>query len=141
MGDKIGETSLSSLTKMTNVMAVVGLVRAPRLSAGGGQRGHPEAVQDKAEGGRDERGHDSDRLRLRQGEVQRQLRLKLEPARTTEKRIFVRGSSTVGIAKILAGCRLQTYYPITPASDESEYLEAHENIELEKTHGRRGARP
>ena len=41
----------------------------------------------------------------------------------------------MGIAKILAGCRLQTYYPITPASDESEYLEAHENIELEKTIG------
>ena len=63
---------------------------------------------------------------------------KLEPVPTTEKRIFLRGSSTVGIAKILSGCRLQTYYPITPASDESEYLEAHENIELEGVLERRG---
>ena len=46
--------------------------------------------------------------------------------------MFLRGSSTVGIAKILAGCRLQTYYPITPASDESEYLEEHENIDLDR---------
>ena len=30
----------------------------------------------------------------------------------------------VAMAKELAGCRLQTYYPITPASDESEFLEA-----------------
>jgi len=44
--------------------------------------------------------------------------------------MFLRGSSTIGIAKILAGCRLQTYYPITPASEESEYLEAHENIDI-----------
>jgi 2-oxoglutarate/2-oxoacid ferredoxin oxidoreductase subunit alpha len=58
---------------------------------------------------------------------------KLEPVPTTEKRMFLRGSSTIGIAKILAGCRLQTYYPITPASDESEYLEAHENITMDGT--------
>jgi 2-oxoglutarate ferredoxin oxidoreductase subunit alpha len=45
--------------------------------------------------------------------------------------MFLRGSSTIGIAKILSGCRLQTYYPITPASDESEYLEAHENIDVD----------
>ncbi|MEM2613790.1 MAG: hypothetical protein QXO15_06115 [Nitrososphaerota archaeon] len=29
----------------------------------------------------------------------------------------------VGIAKIYSGCRFQTYYPITPAADESVYLE------------------
>ena len=30
------------------------------------------------------------------------------------------------MGKVLGGCRVQTYYPITPAADESEYLEAHE---------------
>ena len=29
------------------------------------------------------------------------------------------------MGKILAGCRFQSYYPITPATDESEYLESH----------------
>jgi 2-oxoglutarate ferredoxin oxidoreductase subunit alpha len=37
----------------------------------------------------------------------------------------------VAMAKELAGCRLQTYYPITPASDESEYLEAHSEMILD----------
>jgi len=40
-----------------------------------------------------------------------------------EDLILVNGVSIVGIAKIVAGCRFQTYYPITPAADESVYLE------------------
>ena len=56
---------------------------------------------------------------------------KLEPVKNSEVRLFVRGNSTVAIAKELAGCRLQTYYPITPASDESEFLEAHAEIPLD----------
>ena len=30
------------------------------------------------------------------------------------------------MGKVLGGCRVQTYYPITPAADESEYIESHE---------------
>ncbi|HVL86938.1 MAG TPA: 2-oxoacid:acceptor oxidoreductase subunit alpha [Candidatus Thermoplasmatota archaeon] len=41
------------------------------------------------------------------------------------KRIFLQGTQAVGMAKIVVGCRFQTYYPITPASDESEFLESH----------------
>ncbi|MEM4590288.1 MAG: 2-oxoacid:ferredoxin oxidoreductase subunit alpha [Nitrososphaerota archaeon] len=40
-----------------------------------------------------------------------------------DEMIMVNGTSIVGIAKIVAGCRFQTYYPITPAADESVYLE------------------
>jgi 2-oxoglutarate ferredoxin oxidoreductase subunit alpha len=43
-----------------------------------------------------------------------------------ESRIFLSGNQAVAIGKILGGCRIQTYYPITPAADESEYIEAHE---------------
>ena len=43
-----------------------------------------------------------------------------------EERIFLSGNQAVALGKVLGGCRLQTYYPITPAADESEYLEAHE---------------
>lgn len=35
------------------------------------------------------------------------------------------GTIAVGLGKLVGGCRFQTYYPITPASDESEFLEAH----------------
>jgi 2-oxoglutarate ferredoxin oxidoreductase subunit alpha len=51
---------------------------------------------------------------------------KLEKLETPEPRIFVNGNQAVAMGKVLGGCRIQTYYPITPAADESEYLEAHE---------------
>src|ERR687890_1592558 len=39
--------------------------------------------------------------------------------------IIAQGSQSSPLGKIVAGCRFQTYYPITPASDDSEYLESH----------------
>ena len=131
VGEKIGETSLSSLTRMTNVMAVASsfaLLMYPEANVSDAIRkqfkSKPkvaemnvtaiatvyEYVGEKYNGG---------------------FGYRLEPIPTDEKRMFLRGSSTIGIAKVLAGCRLQTYYPITPASDESEYLEAHENIRID----------
>ena len=50
----------------------------------------------------------------------------LEKTAITEERIFLTGNQAVAMGKVLGGCRVQTYYPITPAADESEYLEAHE---------------
>ncbi len=37
--------------------------------------------------------------------------------------LFVRGVEAVGIAKIKAGIEFQTYYPISPSTDESVFLE------------------
>jgi len=54
------------------------------------------------------------------------FKYKLEKQPLTESRIFLSGNQAVAMGKILGGCRVQTYYPITPASDESEYIEAHE---------------
>jgi 2-oxoglutarate ferredoxin oxidoreductase subunit alpha len=51
---------------------------------------------------------------------------KLHPVESNEKRMLIRGVQAVGIAKFKAGCAFQTYYPITPATDESEYLESHQ---------------
>jgi 2-oxoglutarate ferredoxin oxidoreductase subunit alpha len=50
----------------------------------------------------------------------------LEKQPTSEPRIFLTGNQAVAMGKVLGGCRVQTYYPITPAADESEYLESHE---------------
>ncbi len=43
--------------------------------------------------------------------------------KVSEKRIIAQGNQTSPLGKIVAGCRFQTYYPITPATDDSEYLE------------------
>lgn len=51
---------------------------------------------------------------------------KLHPRPVGDRRMMIRGVQAVGIAKMKAGCGFQTYYPITPATDESEYLESHQ---------------
>jgi 2-oxoglutarate ferredoxin oxidoreductase subunit alpha len=51
---------------------------------------------------------------------------RLEKTDVHEERIFLTGNQAVAMGKVLGGCRVQTYYPITPAADESEYLEAHQ---------------
>ncbi|HET9849428.1 MAG TPA: 2-oxoacid:acceptor oxidoreductase subunit alpha [Candidatus Dormibacteraeota bacterium] len=46
------------------------------------------------------------------------------PAEKRTRRLLIKGFQAVGIAKLKAGLGLQTYYPISPATDESVYLEA-----------------
>lgn len=48
---------------------------------------------------------------------------KLEPVHNVPQRLVLTGTTSVALGKLKAGCRFQTYYPITPASDESVYLE------------------
>jgi len=55
----------------------------------------------------------------------RQFPYKLEPIQQEVERILTNGTIAAGLGKLVGGCRFQTYYPITPASDESEFLEAH----------------
>ncbi|MGQ0638450.1 MAG: 2-oxoacid:ferredoxin oxidoreductase subunit alpha [Nitrososphaerota archaeon] len=44
--------------------------------------------------------------------------------------ILVQGYQATGIGKIASGCRFQSYYPITPASDESVFLESNEVFDV-----------
>jgi 2-oxoglutarate ferredoxin oxidoreductase subunit alpha len=66
------------------------------------------------------------------------LNFKLEKIDANKERIFLSGNQAVALGKVLGGCRIQTYYPITPAADESEYLEAHEILKI-KNGGGKGA--
>jgi 2-oxoglutarate/2-oxoacid ferredoxin oxidoreductase subunit alpha len=56
-----------------------------------------------------------------------QLKFGMPPAPAKREQILVKGSQAVGMAKIQAGCGLQTYYPISPATDESVYLEGYQS--------------
>jgi 2-oxoglutarate ferredoxin oxidoreductase subunit alpha len=60
------------------------------------------------------------------GKFKNGLEHKLKKVEATDRRIFLSGNQAVAVGKVLGGCRVQTYYPITPAADESEYIEAHE---------------
>jgi 2-oxoglutarate ferredoxin oxidoreductase subunit alpha len=44
--------------------------------------------------------------------------------------ILVQGYQGTAIGKMVSGCRFQSYYPITPASDESVFLEANEILSV-----------
>lgn len=45
--------------------------------------------------------------------------------------MLVQGYQGTAIGKMVCGCRFQPYYPITPASDESVYLESNEILEVQ----------
>jgi 2-oxoglutarate ferredoxin oxidoreductase subunit alpha len=49
----------------------------------------------------------------------------------SEQMAIVNGNEAVAIGKILGGLTFQTYYPITPAADESFFLESYELSEVD----------
>ncbi len=55
---------------------------------------------------------------------------RLEKLPRAESRLFLTGSQATALGKLYGGMRFQTYYPITPASDESEFLEENEVLDL-----------
>ena len=59
-----------------------------------------------------------------------EFRYRLEVVTQTAPRLFLTGSQATALGKLYGGMRFQTYYPITPASDESEYLEENEVLDL-----------
>ena len=131
VGSKHGETSLSTLQRMLNVMAVASsyallsfdenlvkdAVRKQFLKK-------PKVAEMNAEAV----GAGFDFIEQKYAGS---FAYKLSPVKADGARLFVRGNSMVAMAKELAGCRLQTYYPITPASDESEFLEGHSEMQLD----------
>lgn len=57
------------------------------------------------------------------------IKYKITPKDALKDYLLLSGSQAAAIGKIVAGCRFQTYYPITPASDESEFLESNQIID------------
>ncbi len=52
----------------------------------------------------------------------------LNSAETSEKRMIINGNQAVALGKLAGGIAVQSYYPISPATDESTFLEAHEEF-------------
>ena len=66
------------------------------------------------------------------------FRYRLQTRPAENEMIIVQGNQSSALGKMVAGCRFQTYYPITPASDDSEFLEANEILELNDS-GKKGS--
>ena len=131
VGAKHGETSLSTLQRMLNVMAVASsfaILSFDEDLVKNSVRKWFKSKPKVAEMNADAVGAAYDHVEQKYAGS---FAYKLSPTKVDGQRLFVRGNSVVAMAKELAGCRLQTYYPITPASDESEFLEAHSEIPLD----------
>ena len=63
--------------------------------------------------------------------------LKFDTKDIQDNTILVQGYYGTSIGKIISGCRFQSYYPITPATDESNFLETNEILEINE--GRPGS--
>jgi len=129
---EIGEPKLSRLTRMINVLA---------LGASFGLVGYDKAPVEraiKAIFGDKPKVISMNLLALKKAYEYAKQKFsgsghKLDVIHTDEKRMFIQGTQAAALGKLAGGCRLQTYYPITPAADESEYLEENEVLQLEQS--------
>lgn len=60
------------------------------------------------------------------------LTFTLKPANKTPDTILIQGYQGTALGKMACGCRFQPYYPITPASDESVFLESNEIVDVKE---------
>jgi len=56
------------------------------------------------------------------------FRFSLDRPNLTFKKFIISGNDAVAMGKVAGGLRFQSYYPITPAADESFTLEEHERL-------------
>jgi len=127
--EKINDPSLSKLTRMVNVMALSAsmaildfdseiLDKAIKFVF----RAKPKVADSNIAAARYAYNYIKSQFDLTK------FKLKLNSRQPSQNIILVQGNQSSAMGKITAGCRFQTYYPITPASDDSEFLESNQII-------------
>jgi 2-oxoglutarate ferredoxin oxidoreductase subunit alpha len=126
IGEKLGIEKISKITRMINVLTIgvsFALFKYDRTLA---EKAVRETFAEKgkiAEMNVMALNHAYD---YAEDHFKNSFKHRIEKTEVTEERLFLTGNQAVAMGKVLGGCRVQTYYPITPAADESEYLEAHQ---------------
>jgi len=135
---KANDPALSKLTRMVNVMALSGSMAVMDFDSEVLARAIQfifRAKKKVADLNVDASAHVYNYAKTKFDENKFAYRLQTRP--TTKGMIIVQGNQSSALGKMVAGCRFQTYYPITPASDDSEFLEANEMLELNDS-GKKG---
>lgn len=133
VGKALGEEQLSKLTRTTNTMAL-----AISFSLLGFDLTHLNTAIEYVFGGR-KKIVDMNVIASQKAAAyanthfQNGFAFKLQDVKTSEKRILAQGTDIVALGKIVGGLRFMTYYPITPAADEADYLEANEVFPISET--------
>ncbi len=131
IAEKRNEPSLSKLMRMVNVMAVASSFAILDYDSGmlANAIKHIFKARPKiAEMNIDTANYTYNHTKAKYGN---DFRYRLAPRQVRSDLILVQGSEATGLGKIVGGCSFQTYYPITPASDESEFLESNQILELD----------
>lgn len=136
---KANEPALSKLTRMVNVMALSASMAVLDFDIDALARGIQfifRAKKKVADLNVSASAHVYNYAKAKFAGTNFRHRLQARPAE--KDMIIVQGNQSSALGKMVAGCRFQTYYPITPASDDSEFLEANEILELNDS-GKKGS--
>ncbi len=132
--EKINDHSLSKLARITNVMSLAASLAILDFDTKKMENGIRSIFSNKpkiAEINTDAANYSYNYIKSKYVNIPERFPKKLayEKAYNRDNEIIVaQGSQTSPLGKIVAGCRFQTYYPITPATDDSEYLESNQII-------------
>ena len=131
IAEKRNEPSLSKLMRMVNVMAVassLALLDYDSSMLANAIKYIFKARPKIAEMNIDAANYAYNHTKAKYGS---DFRYRLAARQVNDDLILAQGNEATGMGKIVGGCRFQTYYPITPASDESEFLESNEMLEVD----------
>ncbi len=132
--EKINDHSLSKLARITNVMSLAASLAILNFDTKKMENGIRSIFSNKpkiAEINVDAANYSYNYIKSKYANIPERFPKKLVYEKTDSRDneiIVAQGSQTSPLGKIVAGCRFQTYYPITPATDDSEYLESNQII-------------
>ncbi|MEM4280886.1 MAG: 2-oxoacid:ferredoxin oxidoreductase subunit alpha [Candidatus Caldarchaeum sp.] len=129
VGELTGEKQLSALARMTNTIAVGVSLHLLNIPLNHLETALAQVFKAKAKVVKSNLTAAEVATEFAQKTFPPDFPYRVQPLQK-QPRLFISGTSAVALGKIVAGCRFQTYYPITPAADESVYLEDHQVFSL-----------
>ena len=138
--EKSNDHSLSKLARITNVMSLaasLAILNFDTRKMGDGIRSIFSNKPKIAEINIDAANYSYNYVKSKYTDIPEKFSRRLVFGKINNDNIIAQGSQSSPLGKIVAGCRFQTYYPITPASDDSEYLES--NLVIKQTDNNNGS--
>jgi 2-oxoglutarate/2-oxoacid ferredoxin oxidoreductase subunit alpha len=125
--EKSNDHSLSKLARITNVISLAASLAILNFDTENMRNGIRSIFSNKpkiAEVNIDAANYSYNFIKSKYADISKKFSSNLVYGKINDNKIIAQGSQSSPLGKIVAGCRFQTYYPITPASDDSEYLES-----------------
>jgi 2-oxoglutarate/2-oxoacid ferredoxin oxidoreductase subunit alpha len=138
--EKSNDHSLSKLARITNVISLAASLAILNFDTEKMRDGIRSIFSNKpkiAEINIDAANYSYNYIKSKYADISKKFSSNLVYGKINDNNIIAQGSQTSPLGKIVAGCRFQTYYPITPASDDSEYLES--NLVIKQTDNNNGS--